>query len=248
MNIISVIPARGGSKRLPGKNALNLCGKPLLVWTIEASLRAKRISRTVVSTDDEGIARIAVDSGAEAPFIRPVLLAGDTTPTVDVIRHALGEIGSNGVDLVAVLQPTSPLRTFSHIEHAIDIFLSVEKADSLVSCVRLPHQFTQEKLMETDEKGFVIQSIQGGRSSASVRTFARNGPAIVLTTPQNIEAGSLYGHATVAFEMESLHSVDIDTQMDFEFASFLMGKQLVDGMGSRREGSSTPRETPPPSI
>ena len=115
MNVLALIPARGGSKGLPRKNLLPLCGRPLVQWSVDTALSCTAIDSVVVSTDDDEIASIAVTAGAEVPFLRPAYLAGDTASSVDVIIHALDFLESQGrlFDLVLLLEPTSPLRQLS---------------------------------------------------------------------------------------------------------------------------------------
>ena len=121
IKILAIVPARGGSKRLPGKNIKVLNGKPLIQWTIESALGIDDISRVMVSTDSQEIADIALQSGAEVPFLRPKELATDTSSSSVVIEHALNYYKSQGeiFDYVLLLQPTSPMRNKKHNEQAI---------------------------------------------------------------------------------------------------------------------------------
>jgi len=133
-NIIAIIPARGGSKGILRKNIRLLCGKPLIAYTITAALRSKYIDRVVVSTDDEEIARIAKEYGAEV-LSRPVELASDSAPTEPVLEHVfkyLKETEHYEADVIALLQPTSPLRNSQHIDEALETFFT-NKYDSLLS-------------------------------------------------------------------------------------------------------------------
>ena len=118
---LAIIPARGESKRLPRKNIMELAGKPLIAWTIEAALNSQFIDEVVVTTDNQEIAIVAQQYGANIPFLRPNKLASDTATTFDVVRHAIGHYRENGkiFDFIILLQPTSPLRTKDHIDEAI---------------------------------------------------------------------------------------------------------------------------------
>jgi CMP-N,N'-diacetyllegionaminic acid synthase len=118
--IIAVITARGGSKRLPGKNIKLLAGKPLIAWTIDTALKSKEVDRVIVSTEDINIAEIAKSYGAEVPFLRPSELAEDNTLSIDVIIHVIKELGLNEDDYILLLQPTSPLRGIEDIKKCID--------------------------------------------------------------------------------------------------------------------------------
>lgn len=134
--IISVITARGGSKGLPGKNIIPLGDKPLIAYTIEASLGSKYIDTTVVSTDYTEIQQVSIDCGAEAPFIRPDELASDTAHSPDVVEHAVNyyeERDQMEFGITLMLQPTSPFRTAQHIDEAIEKFMNDSTLDSLIS-------------------------------------------------------------------------------------------------------------------
>ncbi len=135
-NIIAIIPARGGSKRLPCKNIRDLCGKPLIAWTIEQAKNSKFIDKVVVSTDDEEIAAISREYGVDVPFLRPKELATDESPSIDLIKHALDFFKKKGetYDIIILLEPTSPLRKKNDIDAAINLFLErYYYSDSLVS-------------------------------------------------------------------------------------------------------------------
>ena len=127
--ILGIIPARGGSKGLPGKNILDIAGKPLIVWTIERAINSKYLDRVIVSTDDSEIAEISKKYGAEVPFTRPEELAEDTTPMMDVIFHALDFFKSKNMafDYIALFEPTSPLRKINDIDNAIKQLIDNEE-------------------------------------------------------------------------------------------------------------------------
>ncbi len=132
--ILAIIPARGGSKGLPGKNIRMLCGKPLIAWSIEQARDCTGIDTVIVSTDDPEIARVAASFGAEVPFLRPDELASDTSSSIDVILHAIDFMAKTGssFDLVVLLEPTSPLRDVSDISGAIKHLLGTPDCQSVV--------------------------------------------------------------------------------------------------------------------
>ena len=142
MNFIGLIPARGGSKSIPRKNLVNLCGKPFLAYTCQAALECSSLSSVILSTDDEEIADVGKNLGVTVPFLRPAHLSSDTSSTVSVLQHALSYLEGQNITATALvlLQPTSPLRTSQHIQEAIDLFLKTG-AESVVSLVEVPHQF-----------------------------------------------------------------------------------------------------------
>ena len=117
LSVLALVPARGGSKGIPGKNIIPLGGKPLIAWTIEAAKAVDTIDRLIVSTDDEAIAHVAQDYKCEVPFLRPPELAEDETAGIDVVLHALDEL--DYFDVIVLLQPTSPFRTAAQIDEAI---------------------------------------------------------------------------------------------------------------------------------
>ncbi|HLE57406.1 MAG TPA: acylneuraminate cytidylyltransferase family protein, partial [Rhodothermia bacterium] len=135
--VLAVIPARGGSKGVPRKNLVQLCGRPLIAYTIEAGLSAKSVSRLVVSTEDEEIASVARSLGADVPFIRPATLATDAAQSLPVVQHAVQaveEFEGAPYEVIVMLQPTTPLRTADDIDSAVTLLLE-SGADSVVSVV-----------------------------------------------------------------------------------------------------------------
>ena len=221
MAMLGLIPAREGSKGIPGKNLVPLAGRPLLAWTCLAANDCPELSRCVVSTDSVEIAAVAESIGIAAPFLRPAELSGDETPMIDVLVHVLNELGDP--EGIVLLQPTSPLRTAEHIGDAIRLFRE-SGADSVVSVVRVPHNFTPGSLLRL-VNGRVEPA---GPSAAAARRqekpslYARNGPAVLVVRPAVIRQGLLYGADTRAYEMSAADSVDVDTQFDLEYAEWLL--------------------------
>jgi N-acylneuraminate cytidylyltransferase/CMP-N,N'-diacetyllegionaminic acid synthase len=223
MNVLAVIPARGGSKGIPRKNVANVAGRPLLAYTADAARGAKRLTRIIVSTDDNAIADAARRLGLEVPFMRPATLAADDAPMLPVLQHAVTTMRQCGfrADVVVLLQPTSPLRRAEHIDAAIDL-LDRSGADSVVSVVEVPHQFHPISVMRLD--GDRLRPFIDGplvtRRQDKPRVFARNGPAVVAVRAAVIENGSLYGEDCRALVMGSDESLDIDSPGDLaELAS-----------------------------
>ena len=136
MKILALIPARGGSKGIPRKNIVNLCGKPLIAYSIEQALASKWINRVIVSTDDEEIVAISRQYGAEVPFMRPEEFAQDLSPDIDVFRHALQWLETNEgyiPDIVLNHRPVCPIRKVETIDRAIELFINTQHDDSLLS-------------------------------------------------------------------------------------------------------------------
>ncbi len=231
--ILGLIPARGGSKGIPNKNIVDLNGQPLIQYTIQAATNSTLLSQAIVTTDDQTVANIAQNVGADVPFLRPAELATDRSGALGVIEHAIEYFKSQQqtIDYIVYLQPTSPLRTTDDIDQAIDIMTN-SKADSLVSTMDVPHQFGFESLMVEEahsESKFVSHAVSkenNFRRQEKRQYVARNGPAILITTPNTIKKyGSLYGEKIVSYKMPANRSADIDDLDDLEYISWLMQKR-----------------------
>lgn len=221
-DLLGLIPARGGSRGIRGKNIVPLAGKPLLQWTIEQARASERLSRTVVSTDSAEIAAVAVELGVPV-LDRPTELAADDTPMLDVVRHA---IDATGASAIVLLQPTSPLRTARDIDAAIDLWRA-GGADSVVSVVRVPHNLTPTSLLRRTDDG-TLQPYAGegeSRRQAKPVLYARNGPAVLVVSAETVRDGSLYGEHPRGYEMSALESIDIDTPEDLELAELLLRRR-----------------------
>jgi CMP-N-acetylneuraminic acid synthetase len=229
-NILGLIPARGGSKGIPGKNLIPLAGKPLLAYTVEAGLASHGLTRLVLSTDDQAIAEAGKGLGAEAPFLRPAALAQDDTPALPVIQHAVRFLEDQGwrADVVVYLQPTSPLRQARHIDAALELLFS-QQADSVVSVMPVPHQFNPASVLRLEDgclQPFLPELAHLQRRQDKPRVWARNGPAVLASTYATLmEHGQLYGPRTCPLVMTPEESHDIDTPFDLELAAWLLGRR-----------------------
>lgn len=224
--MIAIIPARGGSKGLPGKNIKLLNGKPLIAYAIEAALKSKHIDRVIVSTDDEEIARVSKQFGAEIPFMRPDFLASDTAQAVDNYIYTIDRLEKETnqlIDAFVVLQPTSPLRIAEDIDGAIELFHE-KNADSVISYCPEAHPVTWHKYLD-DEGRFVnifddnIRNRQANRVS-----YYPNGAVYVFRT-SIIRERKYYTEKSYAYIMSRERSVDIDFIEDFEYAAFLLSRK-----------------------
>ena len=220
--LLAIIPARGASKRLPRKNILDLSGKPLIAWTIEAALGSKYIDRVVVSTDDQEIANIAKKYGADIPFIRPSELATDQTTSVDVVLHLLNQLEKieDKYDYVILLQPTSPLRTAKNIEEAIKL-LRTKNSDAVISVCESEHPPLWYNTLPDDMSmdNFLDASIKNKRSQDLPKQYRING-AIYISSIERLrnESSFFLSENCHAYIMEQNVSIDIDTIDDFDFA------------------------------
>jgi N-acylneuraminate cytidylyltransferase/CMP-N,N'-diacetyllegionaminic acid synthase len=226
--MLAIIPARGGSKGLPGKNIKDLKGKPLIAYTIEAALASKYITRVIISTDDNEIAKIAVGYGAESPFIRPVELATDTARSIDVYKYTLGRMEQEHGDIIndfIVLQPTSPLRTTDDIDKAIELFRK-KNADSVVSYCAEHHPIIWHKYI--DKEGRFENIFETGINNRQDEriSYYPNG-AIYIFRRNMINNEQYYTDNSYAYLMDRKRSVDIDTIDDFEYVNFLIERDAV---------------------
>jgi len=215
--VVALIPARSGSKGIHRKNLAPLCGKPLLGWTIDAARAAETVTRVVVSTDDDEIAAAAGDAEI---LRRPKELAGDETPMVAVIRHAVRELGA--ADVLVLLQSTSPLRRAEHVDACVRLLLETG-ADSVVSVVEVPHRYGRDSLMEL-ENGRLTVRAQPTTRQRQPRLYARNGPAVLALRPDRL-GEVLYGGDVRPYVMAERDSLDIDTPDDLELAELLLSRR-----------------------
>jgi CMP-N,N'-diacetyllegionaminic acid synthase len=229
MAIVGLIPARGGSKGIPQKNIAPCAGRPLLAYTAESALRAERLDRIILSTDDKAIALVGAGLGIEVPFMRPPELSGDKASSLGVIAHALDWLEAQGetVEALVLLQPTSPLRRAAQIDEAIARFRA-SGADTLVSVIEVPHRFHPESLMRMEGDALLPLKTVGQmmlRRQDLPKLYARNGPAILILSPKQIRAGNFYGGRTVAYEMPASDSLDIDAPEDLTLAEMTLAQR-----------------------
>ncbi|MCH8042455.1 MAG: acylneuraminate cytidylyltransferase family protein [Planctomycetes bacterium] len=224
--VLSVITARGGSKGIPKKNIAPLGGRPLIAWSIEASLSASLVSRTIVSTDDEEIAAVAAEWGAEVPFMRPAELSGDTAPHDATVLHAaqwhIEDTGSRP-DYVLLLQPTSPFRTPADIDAAVRLAIETG-ADSVVGVQQaLSHPMLTKRI---DERGrlhaFGVAADGYARRQDLPPAHITNGAIYLARGEVLFERRSLQGEHVVAYEMPAERSLDIDTPWDLHVANLIV--------------------------
>lgn len=238
MNVLGVIPARGGSKSIARKNLAPLGGRPLLAYACEAALGSRRLDRVIVNTDDPEIAAVARGHGVAVPFLRPATLAEDNTLIVDVLAHTLKWFEaeeSYRPEVIVLIQPTSPLRRAEHIDAAIDL-LSSSGADTVVTVTSVPHQFNPVSVMRLDGDGCLVPFIEGAqilRRQDKPLVYARNGPAVLVMRRENIQAGTLYGRRVRPLEMLLEDSVDIDDPKDLALAEYWLSLRREALQGTR---------------
>lgn len=220
---IAIIPARGGSKRLPGKNIKYLAGKPMIAWTIEAALESNDFDHVFVSTDCAEIAEVSKEFGAAVPFLRPKELANDTATTNDVVSHLVEwfEKEYNQLaSIIAILQPTSPLRDASNIIEAVNL-MQEKSAKAVISVCELEHpiQFCNQLDIDGNMDGFIKQEDMQ-RTQDFEPYYRLNGAIYCFERNYVGRLEQLYSEGTYAYVMKSRSSIDIDTYEDFQLAEF----------------------------
>jgi len=230
MRILGFIPARGGSKGVPGKNIKLLNGKPLLAFTTEVALQSQLLSKVMVSSDDNQIIEVAKSRGVAVPFVRPASLSQDDSPTIDAVIHALQWFEENNIffDAVCLLQPTSPFRTADFLDMAIDKFRTTD-CDSLVSVLKVPHEYNPHWTFEVDQNANLkiatgeLEII--GRRQDLPQAYHRDGSIYLVKTAVILEKHSLYGEKIAFIESPPEWYVNIDNHSDWEKAERL-GKEF----------------------
>ena len=210
---VAVIPARGGSKGVPGKNKRIVGGKPLIGFTLEAALESAKLDRIVVTTDDDDIAAIAAGAGVEIVH-RPAEIAGDESPVIDAVLHALTELGISDPAALVLLQPTSPLRTGADIDAALDLFELSGAPVCSVCAVGDAHPARRYRV-EDGVMHSLMPELASTRRQDLPPLFHRNG-AIYIIGPEQLRARQIICEPMVPFEMDSERSVNIDTELDIK--------------------------------
>ena len=226
MKTVGLITARGGSKGIPQKNVRPLAGKPLIAWTIEAALQSRRLDRVIVSTDDEEIAKVSREWGADVPFMRPAELAKDDSPHLEVIRHALGWLAAESeaeLDYLMLLQPTSPLRTSADIDSAIAL-CEEKNADAVVSvCQTHGHPFLSKQVTPDGRLLDFIEKPQGYLARQSLPpAYSLNGAIYMVRRGLLLERDDWYTDRTFAYIMPPERSLDIDTPWDLHLVDLIL--------------------------
>ncbi len=232
IKILGVVTARGKSKRLPRKNILDLAGKPLIGWTIEAALKSKYIDEVVVSTEDSEISEISKNFGANVPFMRPKELSDDSIHPAEVVKHAVNYCINDQekeFDYVVLLQPTSPLRDAHDIDKAIELLYS-KRADAVVSVCEAEHPPLWSNTLPENlsMKNFLKDDLKN-RVSQDLPTYYRiNGAIYICSIKKILEENTFFLKDNIfAFLMDAEKSVDIDTPIDFKLAEVLMREGTV---------------------
>jgi CMP-N,N'-diacetyllegionaminic acid synthase len=221
MSLLALIPARGGSKGILRKNIKPLAGKPLIGWTIEEARKANCIDRIVVSTEDEEIAKVALNYGAEVPFMRPSEIAADDTPGIAPVIHAIKQLPN--YDWVMLLQPTSPLRSAADID-GIWKLCTTRCAPSAVSVTRSEkHPYWAYQCDAADRLTPLIADRPDiKRRQELPPSYALNGAMYLGKTDWLLFQNGFIGVETIGYCMPAERSVDLDTPLDWRWVEFLI--------------------------
>ena len=222
--VLAIIPARGGSKLLPRKNIKKLGGKPLIIWTIEAALNSRYITKIVVSTDDDEISNLSKKSGISV-IKRPKNLASDTSTSESLILHALDFLSSADevFDIVILLQPTSPFRSTIDIDNAYEIMIN-SHAKSLISVNQTDNKFLKSFIKTP--LGY-LEGISKSKYAFMRRqdlpvTYLSNGAIYIILVNDFLKIKSLFTDKTIEFIMNKEHSIDIDCHDDIVTAELML--------------------------
>ncbi len=225
MNILAIIPARGGSKEIPQKNIKKLCGKPLIEYTINAAQRSKKINKIIVSTDNKKIAKISKYLGVEMPFLRPKKISADNSPTIDLIRHTIKELKKNEFvpDIITILQPTSPFRTSQMIDKSINLLKKTD-ATSVISVTKInKHPFLWFEIQGEYLKSVKKDVHKFYQRQLFPNIFYPTGAIYTFWTSTLTKYDSIYGSKIKPMIIkDEMQNLDIDNDFDFFVAKMGM--------------------------
>lgn len=223
MKVLAIITARGGSKRLPGKNIMPLGGKPLIAWTIQAALDAKCVDYALLSSDDKDICEIGKKYGCHVPFLRPADLATDEASSVDVVMHAIK--GYEDYSHLILLQPTSPFRTGEDIDKAFDLMLRSNSG----SCISVRESLESPDWMYVINESNELRPIvikENIRTQNLSRAYIPNGALFITGIKDFLENKKFVRGDTVPYIMPFDRSIDIDLPQDFLNAENLITQKI----------------------
>jgi len=221
-HVLALIPARGGSKGVPRKNVRRLGGRPLFAHAVDAARASRLVTRIVLSTDDEEIAKIGRSIGCEVPFLRTPALAADDTPMLEVVRHTLNELHTTDQykpDTIVLLQPTTPFRNGRDIDDALTLMTN-RKFDAVVSVAKVPTHYSPPWQFILHDN---VMRLYGGQALGDIitrrqdlpSTYIRNGAIYAFQRASFERNGSIYGERCGALIMPSERSINIDTPDDW---------------------------------
>lgn len=227
--VLGIVPARGGSKGVPGKNVRPLAGRTLLEYTARAARESAVLDRVILSTDSADIADTGRRAGLDVPFMRPAALAGDDTPMLPVIQHALESLARDGwsPDMIVLLQPTSPLRRPDHIRAAVTT-LRETKADSVVTVVEIPRHLSPDYVMRIDGgrlQPFLPEGARVTRRQDARPAYSRDGTVYAFWRATIERFGGIYGADCRPLLIDARESLSIDSPADWDAAERLLAER-----------------------
>ena len=224
--VLGIVPARGGSKGVPGKNIRPLAGRPLLEYTARAARESGVLDRVVLSTESAEIAEAGRRAGLEVPFMRPAALAQDDTPMLAVLRHALDALAAEGAspEIVVLLQPTSPLRRPEHVREAVRL-LRESGADSVVTVVELPRHLSPDYVMRIEDgllRPFLPEGAAVTRRQDARPAYSRDGTVYAFRRATLERFGNIYGNDCRPLLVNAADSLSIDSPADWTAAERIL--------------------------
>ena len=223
--IVVIIPARSGSKGLVNKNIMDLDGKPLLSWPIESALKSKYVDRTIVSTDSEEYSQIAGRYGAEVPFIRPRNISHDSSTSIEVIEHAINHIDLLALDIVILLEPTSPFTTSSDIDDCLEMFMKNKSCTSLIG-ISKSDKFHPDFSLKLNESNFIVNysdSLSAHISRQKVsNVYYPDGSIYISYINDLMKEKTFYHDKTIGYLFPKYKNIEIDDIYDFRYAESLL--------------------------
>lgn len=224
--ILAIIPARGGSKGIPKKNIIDLLGKPLLYYSVKSAKESKYIDKVIISTDDEEIAEVGKQLGADVPFLRPEEISGDKAKSIDAFIHAIKELEKleEKYDYILLLQNTSPLRQSWHIDEAIEKLIESNKR-SLVSVSEVTeHPCIMRTLNEKNETNNLMNMSGDMRRQDFPPIYLVNGAIYIQKNDEYLNLDTNLNGGKLAYVMAREYSVDIDEYLDLDIATHYLKK------------------------
>lgn len=221
--VLALIPARGGSKGVPGKNIREIGGKPLIAWTIDAAKGARCVDRVILSSDDADIIRVAKEYGCEVPFVREARLAQDDTTTMEVVFDTLERCP--GYDWVLLLQPTSPLRSADDIDRAAERCLLHDAPACVSVCMAQESPYWMFTMRADDQLEPLLPNFQLTRRQDLPPIYSLNGAIYLARTEWLRQQKKFIAQGTVSYEMPVQRSIDIDSESDFQQLKIFLENQ-----------------------
>lgn len=228
-SVLAIVPARGGSKGLPGKNKRPLQGKPLVAWPIAAALGSRFVDKVLCTTDDPEIRELALSHGAQAPFLRPAHLASDTASSMDAVFHAMDQLEAAGehYDYILVLEPTSPLTESSDIDAALErLHANRAVADAIVGICKVESTHPEYDVRLASDgriSPYLAPDFRSLKRRQDIEPlFFLEGSLYIASAPALRAAGGFYHERTLGYEVPRWKSIEIDELVDFVFVEALL--------------------------